>query len=130
MKTFTLEEAEALLFSLRALLVEMREQKREIDRLRAELGDVSGRAGGNGHVKPAEGADEKRRRAESLVERLNARLATFHELGIELKSVDDGLIDFPSEREGRIVYLCLRLGEERIAWWHETWAGFAGRQPL
>jgi hypothetical protein len=50
--------------------------------------------------------------------------------GIELKDIDRGLIDFPSPREGRVVYLCWRLGERRIRYWHEVDAGFAGRQPL
>ena len=54
-----------------------------------------------------------------------------HELGIELKDHTSGLIDFPSMRGDRIVLLCWRLGEtEEIEWWHETDAGFAGRQRL
>ncbi|MGH7488523.1 MAG: DUF2203 domain-containing protein [bacterium] len=51
-------------------------------------------------------------------------------MGCELKGVDEGLIDFPSEREGQTVYLCWKLGEERIEWWHELDTGFAGRQRL
>ena len=55
----------------------------------------------------------------------------FHELGIELKDYSRGLIDFPSMRDGRVVLLCWQLGEdERIKWWHEVEAGFAGRQPI
>ena len=54
-----------------------------------------------------------------------------HELGVQLKDYSRGLIDFPSMREGRIVLLCWQLGEdEKIEWWHEIEAGFAGRQPL
>jgi hypothetical protein len=51
-------------------------------------------------------------------------------IGVQLKRIDDGLVDFPSERDGRVVNLCWRLGEDTIAWWHELDAGFAGRQPL
>jgi hypothetical protein len=51
-------------------------------------------------------------------------------LGCELKGIDEGLIDFRALREGREVYLCWRLGEERIAFWHDIEAGFGGRQPL
>ena len=71
-----------------------------------------------------------RREAQALVKRLNELLAEINGLGCELKGLDEGLIDFPTERDGRTVYLCWRLGEERIAYWHELDTGFAGRQPL
>ena len=51
-------------------------------------------------------------------------------LGVEIKDLDQWLIDFPSQRDGRVVYLCWRRGEENIEWWHDMDAGFAGRQPL
>jgi hypothetical protein len=130
LKLFTLEEAEALLPKARDELLAMQACKREIDVLREALVDVAGRATGNGHVKDEDSVAEKRRRAEALVEQLNERLARLNEWGIELKGLDEGLLDFPSEREGRVVYLCWKLGEERIAWWHEIDVGFAGRQPL
>ena len=54
-----------------------------------------------------------------------------HESGVQLKDYTRGLIDFPSLRDGRIVLLCWQLGDgPEITWWHETDAGFAGRQPL
>lgn len=52
------------------------------------------------------------------------------ELGVECKSMETGLVDFPAEREGRVVYLCWRHGESRVEHWHEVEGGFAGRQPL
>ncbi len=61
---------------------------------------------------------------------LNAELVRLHELGVELKDPAIGLIDFRSLREGRIIYLCWRLGEPTIAYWHDLDTGFAGRQPL
>ena len=51
-------------------------------------------------------------------------------LGAELKEIRTGLIDFRSPRDDRVIYLCWRLGEPRILFWHELDAGFAGRQPL
>lgn len=51
-------------------------------------------------------------------------------LGVTLRDPIRGLLDFYHEREGRLVYLCYRLDEERLAYWHELDAGFAGRQPL
>ncbi len=52
------------------------------------------------------------------------------ELGVECKSPETGLLDFPGERDGRPVYLCWMRGEPRVAHWHELDAGFAGRQPI
>lgn len=127
---FTLDEAEAMLAQVREQLLAMQQCKRELDALRNELVMVNEKTSGNGHVKDGHTLAEKRRRAEGLVDEINERLARINGWGIELKGIDEGLIDFPSEREGHAVYLCWRLGEERIGWWHETDAGFAGRQPL
>jgi hypothetical protein len=63
-------------------------------------------------------------------ERMQNALLTIQELGCELKDIDMGLVDFPALREGRVVYLCWRYGEDRLRYWHELDAGFAGRQPL
>lgn len=128
-RTFTLEEATALLPRLRAILTEMQEKKTALDPLREELVGLARRAAGNGHA-IAQELRRKQAQARALAERLNALLAEITELGCELKGIDQGLIDFPSEREGRTVYLCWQLGEERIGHWHELEAGFAGRQPL
>jgi hypothetical protein len=51
-------------------------------------------------------------------------------MGCVLKDMDQGLVDFLTRRDGREVYLCWRYGEERVAYWHELQAGFAGRRPL
>lgn len=52
------------------------------------------------------------------------------DLGVELKGPEEGLVDFPSIHSGRIVYLCWKLGEPQVAYWHELDAGFRGRQPV
>jgi len=130
MTLFTLEQAEALLPELREELAAMQRCKAQIDGLRGALGHAVEKSTGNGHVKDEEGLAVKRREAEALVEQLNERLGRINEWGVELKSIDEGLLDFPHERDGRVVYLCWRLGEERISWWHDMDAGVAGRQPL
>ena len=127
---FTLEQAEALLPQVRDEVLAMQALKAEIDELRVDLSHVVQKSAGNGHVRDEEAIGEKRRRAETRVAELNERLERLNAWGVELKGIDEGLIDFASEREGRTVYLCWRLGEERIAWWHELDTGFAGRQPL
>jgi len=130
MKLFTLAEAEAALPRIRDEVLAMQACKRELDGLRADLVRVSQATSGNGHVQDEQAVGATRQQAEALVEQINGRLAKINALGIELKGLDEGLIDFPSERDGRVVYLCWRLGEEGIGWWHELDAGFAGRQPL
>lgn len=127
---FTLEEARAMLPKVQGEIVAMQALKREIDGLRGELAHVVEKATGNGHVRSEDDVAKKRHRAEDLVAQLNERLARINGWGIELKGLDEGLIDFPSERDGRVVYLCWRLGEDDIAWWHELDTGFGGRQPL
>ena len=104
--------------------------KRDIDVLREDLVGAADKATGNGHVKDEDSLAEKRRKAEALVEQLNERLSRLNGWGIELKGLDEGLLDFPSDRDGRVVYLCWRLGEDHIAWWHDIDVGVAGRQPL
>jgi hypothetical protein len=50
--------------------------------------------------------------------------------GVLLRDAEIGLVDFPAEREGRRVFLCWRLGEDEVAWYHDERAGFSGRRPL
>ena len=127
---FTLAQAEALLPRVRDELLAMQSAKRELEDLRAQMTHVAASSTGNGHVKDESALAARRRRAGELVDQLNERLLRINGWGVELKGIDEGLLDFPAEREGRVVNLCWRLGEQRIAWWHEIDAGFAGRQPL
>jgi hypothetical protein len=129
-RLFTLDEAEALLPEVREELEAMRRAKAELDLLREALAGTANKAASNGHVTDADAVAGRRGRAERLAEEINHRLERFQSWGCELKGIDEGLVDFPSERDGRVVYLCWQVGEERIAWWHDTESGFAGRQPL
>ena len=128
-RLFTLEEATALLPTLRDLVSEVQARKRDLDRLAEALESAIDVSAGNGH---ASGADMASTRAatEEAARRLEALMGRIDELGCELKGIEEGLVDFRCEREGRVVYLCWRLGEERIAYWHDLDAGFGGRQPL
>jgi len=128
-RTFTLEEATALLPRLREILAEMQEKKPRIDGLRQEILAMTKKASGNGHV-VSQDVRDRQKEAQALVERLNELSAKIKDIGCEIKGIDEGLVDFPSEREGRTVYLCWKLGEETIAYWHELDTGFGGRQPL
>ena len=128
-RNFTLDEANALLPRLRELLTEMQETKAEVERLRAEIAEMTRPASGNGHL-VGRSIERKRRDAQKAVDRLNELLTEVNDLGCEIKGVDEGLVDFRAERDGRTVYLCWRLGEDTITHWHELDTGVAGRQPL
>jgi len=67
---------------------------------------------------------------ERLAERARQIFLDLDGMGVELKDPRQGLIDFRGNRDGRVVYLCWRLGEGDIAYWHELDAGFQGRQRL
>ena len=128
-RLFTLEEATALLPRLREVLPEMQAKKAALDTVRHELALMTRTAAGNGHLQGGE-AEHKRKEGQELAERLNALLAEVQGMGCELKGLDEGLIDFPAERDGHSIYLCWKLGEDTIAHWHDQDSGFAGRQPL
>ncbi|HET8569085.1 MAG TPA: DUF2203 domain-containing protein [Candidatus Limnocylindria bacterium] len=73
----------------------------------------------------------RRQQSEPLAREIRAIAQEIAELGVELKDPDQGLIDFRAVRRGREVYLCWKLGEpERILYWHDLDAGFAGRQAI
>ncbi|HEY0776411.1 MAG TPA: DUF2203 domain-containing protein [Gemmatirosa sp.] len=80
----------------------------------------------------AAGADVAalRRRAAQLAEDVRAALADLATLGVECKGLDVGLVDFPAVMAGVPAYLCWKLGEPTVAWWHPRDAGFAGRQLI
>lgn len=128
-KYFTPDEAARLLPLLRELVPEVQGRKRRVDELRNDLALLAVKAAGDGRL-IAEELRAKRDALDEAARALDAALEHIASLGCEVKGIDQGLIDFPSLREGREVYLCWRLGEEQISYWHELHGGFAGRQPL
>ena len=129
-RIFTPGEANELLPVVRPLVERMVEGKRALDAAQAEADDVSTRISGNGGGLPparlAEVNAELSRRAAELA----GVLEEIQDLGVVVKDLDTGLVDFPSVREGRDVLLCWRLGEDEVAFWHGYDDGFAGRQPI
>jgi hypothetical protein len=127
---FTRAEAEALLPRVEPLLRELRAQAVALTNALEEYTALHEKMRGNGHSHIPH-YQALRERIGELRAEIEARLQEIAALGIQVKDIESGLVDFPSLREGREVYLCWRLGEgERINWWHEVEAGFAGRQPL
>ena len=126
---FSVEEASSLLPRLTEILLAMQARQRELDGLRRQLVEATAQAAGNGHLLEQDLA-QKRTAVEEAASALSDLVREVNDLGCELKGIEEGLIDFRAMLEGREVYLCWRLGEERIAFWHDLDAGFAGRQPL
>jgi hypothetical protein len=122
-RVFTLSEARSLIPRLRKLLVRMTlERERLLDmRVEIDLAREKAHLGG--------GSPLGARYLKHLV-RFSEAVQEIQYLGVLIKDYRTGLIDFPFEREGRIVYLCWKPDEDEIGWWHEVETGFDGRQPL
>lgn len=132
-RTYTVAEANAMLPQVEALARTMRTCKLRIEVLRLQAARVAASLRGNGHSKEQRAAPPDAvtdAAVARVMDEMNAALARVHVLGCEVKDFDMGLIDFLHEREGRLVYLCWRLGEAEVAWWHEVHTGFGSRQPL
>jgi hypothetical protein len=127
-RLFTLQEALATLPAAAHLLLEIQEWKQELEDRSAELEQIVNSTDANGHR--SDDIAEGRAAVQSAAIELDRAFRQMDALGVELKGIENGLLDFPSLRGGRIVYLCWRQGEETIAWWHGVEAGFAGRQLL
>ncbi len=126
---FTREEAEALLPQITVVLRKIQERRKEMLQSEEELGILRGQAIGNGHHLYERTIGLQRDLARHI-QALQTLVSELNEFGCELKDAESGLIDFLSLRNGREIYLCWRLGEPRINFWHYLDTGFAGRQPL
>jgi hypothetical protein len=90
-------------------------------------------AGHHERVRTLAGLDGGERGAEEWLRatrEVAAQLRWLFQKGIVLRDIEQGLIDFPSVREGREVFLCWRFGEDTVGFWHEIDTGFQGRKPL
>ncbi len=165
---FDLDEANAALPEVRAILESLRDERIELIRLRDEVllhrspanapseanapteanvggssrptdsgeGSESGTTvgpGGGSTEDPAAGDPEVRilrLRMQGVIDRMQAGVARIDEIGVTLREIETGLIDFPALASGRQIWLCWRLGEDDIAFWHELGDGFGGRRAL
>jgi hypothetical protein len=127
-KYFSPPEANATLPLVRAITTDIVNIARDLQERRQRLDRATG-AGASDEAHAAE-----LRQAEADFERDSKRLlecqTELENLGVELKDFLSGLVDFPSYKDGRVVYLCWRLGEPEVAHWHELNTGFGGRQSL
>jgi hypothetical protein len=126
-RLFTLAEANALLPTVIPILRELAECKHGLDAVHEALLRITPRERANGHRIEVLGLEHQ---MERLVDRLSERIRDLETMDVDLKDIDEGIIDFPSLHRGRVINLCFRLGEERIGYWHEITTGFSGRRPI
>lgn len=149
---YTIDTANERLPEIQAALLVLRDQRRELIRLRDRYLELTGSEideARRPRYPEVEAADDPRSTAEAatitgleeaeliglrvrgIVDQMGAFVARLDRWGIALRDIENGLIDFPALAGGRQVWLCWRIGDpDEIAWWHEHDAGFSGRRPL
>jgi hypothetical protein len=125
MKTFTIEQANRTLPLVRSIVRDIVDEYARWQGLVKSL-DVLAAA----PARDAAEIERVQRDIQAAARSIDRWVGELKELGVEMKGLDVGLVDFPGEMAGRPVYLCWRLGEPTVAHWHECDAGFAGRRPL
>jgi hypothetical protein len=126
---YTVKEANDMLPRLTRLLVQMQAQARQQGMVQSRVDDVTKSVKSNGYHNPIEDPMVSQV-SRALNEAIRDGLDQLAEWNIELKDLSIGLVDFPAIREDRDVFLCWKLGELRVDYWHELDTGFAGRMPL
>jgi hypothetical protein len=137
---YDVDRANARVPELRDILELLRDQRAELIRLRdlvlerqsaVEAGTESGSGSSRGSDdEPDDELRLIRLRMQGLIDQMQAGVARIDGLGITLRDIESGLVDFPALASGRQIWLCWRLGEDEVGWWHELSTGFSERQPL
>jgi hypothetical protein len=130
-RTFTLDEAHSLLPVLESLLRTAISNKKIMEEVEAEMQALTHRIFLNGgtHIDVVATARRKAERTKAE-QRAKDALAEIDSIGVQVKDIDTGLLDFPCVVEGSVVLLCWKMGESSITHWHSTEEGFAGRKPI
>jgi hypothetical protein len=129
-RLFTPAEANSALGEVRAAaerLVELRARMRELVQAQGTLVTA---IGGNGGGYAASDLNAAQAELEHLGEHVAGCVSELEALGVVVKDLDLGLLDFPAVHEGREVELCWHVGEPEVAYWHDLDAGYAGRKPI
>lgn len=135
---YDFDRANAKLPELRETLLQLRALRDEVVSVRDRIVELNAPAlaGGVGSTPPAARAEADletkrlRMRLQGLVDQMQATVIQIDAWGIQLREIETGLVDFPALVSGRQVWLCWRLGEDRVIWWHEVSEGFGGRRRI
>jgi hypothetical protein len=130
-KFFDIDAANQALVEVGPLLATLADQRAELIRLRDRTlaAHASASSGGGSEIDEDE-AQVIRLRMQGIVDQMAAAVARIDGIGITLRDIERGLIDFPALAGGRQVWLCWELGEQDVAFWHELDTGFGSRRPL
>lgn len=124
---YDIDAANARIREVRPLLEQLRDDRDEIAGAQAELARFRESNGSSDH---ASNLAQREQRVREVVRRMEAAVAQIDAWSVTLRDIASGLIDFPALVSGRPIWLCWRLGEGDIDWWHEYDTGIVGRQPL
>ena len=131
MKTFTLEEAQSLLPVLESLLKRAMDGRRSAQEIESRLNGLSQRIFLSGGMRVNSGNIAKQRALiEGHLKQVRETVAEIDAIGVQVKDLESGLLDFPCLAGEEVVLLCWRMGEPAIEHWHTMEAGFQGRQPV
>ncbi len=131
MRTFTLDEAQSLLPVLESLLKRAMEGKRSAQSVESSLNGLAQQIYLSGGMR-VNSASVSRQRAEveEHLKQVRESIAEIDAIGVQVKDLDSGLLDFPCRIDDQVVLLCWRMGEPTIEHWHTMESGFQGRQPV
>jgi len=129
-RLFTVKEASDLIPWLEEKLKELALLYSRLRQAQSDYQDLSRRRNNNGHSSSDEEIESARKDVTRFSGQIESGMEVILQEGILIRHIENGLVDFPSLREGREVYLCWLLGEKDIGFWHETNVGYSSRQPL
>jgi hypothetical protein len=125
-RSYTIEQANALIPQVRAVLLQLAVEQRRLDASHTEM---HRQLDANGDPASATAAVLREAEVAEIREGMRTLLVLLGEMGVELRDVEMGLVDFPGERDGEPVWLCWRLADPRVAFWHAGDEGYANRKP-
>jgi hypothetical protein len=130
-RTFTLDEAQMLLPVLRSLLQTAIEGKQRLEAIAEESQALATRIMlSGGMLVDIRVAQARKDEDDRVLQRVKDAVSEIHAIGVQVKDLDIGLLDFPCLVDGETILLCWKLGEERITHWHNMTEGFKGRKPI
>ena len=124
-QTYDLASANALIPQVRAILLQLAVEQRRLDLAHA---DLHRQLDANGDPSSAARADREESQVVQIREGMRGLADHLAALGVELRDAEMGLVDFPAERDGERVWLCWRLADPAVAFWHGTDEGYANRR--
>jgi hypothetical protein len=131
MKTFTLDEAQSLLPVLESLLKRAIAGKAAAEEVESQLTELGRRIYLSGGMRvDLSSVARQRAEMESHLDRVRESISEIDSIGVQVKDLDSGLLDFPFRLDDQVVLLCWRMGETSIEHWHTIDTGFKGRQPV